>query len=70
MAGRKPLHTTYAGDGTVGFGYYPTYREVVNAMALQDEQLRHSAFDLKAGHTKALRLGAIGLEQLGAELAR
>ena len=29
-----------------------------------------AAFDLKAWHTKALRLGAIGLEQLGAELAR
>ncbi len=29
-----------------------------------------SAFDLRAWHTKALRLGAIGLEQLGAELAR
>ena len=28
------------------------------------------AFDMKAWHTKALRLGAIGLEQLRAELAR
>jgi uncharacterized protein (DUF885 family) len=28
------------------------------------------AFDLKAWHTKALRLGAIGLDQLRAELAR
>jgi uncharacterized protein (DUF885 family) len=27
-------------------------------------------FDMKAWHTKALRLGAIGLEQLRAELAR
>jgi hypothetical protein len=39
LAGRKPLHTTYAGDGTAGVGYYPTYREVVNAMALQAERL-------------------------------
>ncbi|MEO8267284.1 MAG: DUF885 domain-containing protein [Ilumatobacteraceae bacterium] len=30
----------------------------------------NAAFDLKAWHTKALRLGPIGLEQLGAELAR
>jgi uncharacterized protein (DUF885 family) len=29
-----------------------------------------SAFDLRAWHTKGLRLGPIGLEQLGAELAR
>ncbi|MEY2524349.1 MAG: hypothetical protein QOJ66_2914, partial [Ilumatobacteraceae bacterium] len=28
------------------------------------------AFDMKAWHTKALRLGAIGLDQLRAELAR
>jgi len=28
------------------------------------------AFNLKAWHTKALRLGAIGLDQLRAELAR
>ena len=24
LAGRKPLHTTYSGDGTSGVGYYPT----------------------------------------------
>ncbi len=29
-----------------------------------------AAFDLKAWHTKALRLGAVGLDQLRAELAR
>ena len=29
-----------------------------------------AAFDLKAWHTKALALGAIGLDQLRAELAR
>ena len=39
LAGRKPLHTTYSGDGTEGVSYYPTYRETVNAMALQAEKL-------------------------------
>ncbi len=39
LAGRKPLHTTYSGAGTQGVGYYPTYRETVNAMALQAEKL-------------------------------
>ena len=39
LAGRKPLHTTYSGAGTAGVGYYPTYRETVNAMALQAEKL-------------------------------
>jgi len=29
-----------------------------------------AAFDLKAWHAKALKLGAIGLDQLRAELAR
>ena len=41
LAGRKPLHTTYAGSGTTGVGYYPTYIETVTAMALQAE--RHTA---------------------------
>ena len=36
----------------------------------QARGLDGAAFDLKAWHTKALRLGPIGLEQLGAELAR
>jgi hypothetical protein len=39
LAGRKPLHTTYSGDGTSGVGYYPTYRETVHAMALQAAKL-------------------------------
>jgi hypothetical protein len=39
LAGRKPLHTTYAGSGTTGVGYYPTYTETVTAMALQAEKL-------------------------------
>ena len=39
LAGRKPLHTTYSGNGTPGVAYYPEYREVVNAMALQAEKL-------------------------------
>jgi uncharacterized protein (DUF885 family) len=41
-------------------------------LAARDEaRLRDGgAFDLKAWHTKALRLGAIGLDQLRAELAR
>jgi uncharacterized protein (DUF885 family) len=39
--------------------------------AREDARTREgAAFDLKAWHTKALRLGAIGLEQLRAELAR
>jgi hypothetical protein len=35
LAGRKPLHTTYSGDGTSGVAYYPSYHETVHAMALQ-----------------------------------
>ena len=39
LAGRKPLHTTSSGTGTQGVGYYPTYHETVNAMALEAEKL-------------------------------
>ena len=39
LAGRKPLHTTYSGNGTQGVAYYPTYRETVNAMAIQAKKL-------------------------------
>jgi hypothetical protein len=39
LAGRKPLHTSYSGGGTEGVEYYPTYRETVNAMALQAKAL-------------------------------
>ncbi len=40
-------------------------------VARDDARAREGAtFDLKAWHTKALRLGAIGLDQLRAELAR
>ena len=39
LGGRKPLHSTYWGGGTPGVGYYPTYRETVNAMALQAKKL-------------------------------
>ncbi len=39
--------------------------------ARADAEARHGeAFDLKAWHTKALTLGAVGLDQLRAELAR
>ncbi|MGZ4764711.1 MAG: DUF885 family protein [Ilumatobacteraceae bacterium] len=39
--------------------------------ARDDARARLGAdFDLKTWHTKALRLGAIGLDQLRAELAR
>ena len=39
-------------------------------VAARDDARASDGFDMKAWHTKALRLGAIGLDQLRAELAR
>ena len=39
LAGRKPLHATYSGSGTLGVEYYPSYLETVTAMARLAEML-------------------------------
>ena len=48
----------------------PAARDRLFAVVTVDRTAEGEAFDLKAWHTKALKLGAIGLDQLRAELAR
>jgi hypothetical protein len=76
LAGRKPLHTTYSGAGTPGVGYYPTYRETVNAMAVQAERLtapgaRILVIDAAEdqGHLHAVSLNAFVIPDVSSILA-